>query len=218
MLLDTRSRSAVSMRVKATSADPEVVIKVISPGSNHLHAIAQHFRDLDRGENGALETDDGEPFRGRKAAERLVENWDLDLEATTWRLPYLQPQRRVPPKLVHKILFSMPAGTPPDKLLTAVRAFVLNQFAPTHRYALALHTDDPHPHVHVVVKARSEEGLRLNIRKPMLRRWREQFARHLRALGVAAKATGRTGLRPRAIKLKGIYRPRQAASRALQRV
>ncbi len=71
--------------------------------------------------------------------------------------------------------------------------------------------------VHVVVKARSEAGLRLHIRKPMLRRWRGQFARHLRALGVAAKATGRTGLRPRAIKLEGIYRPRQAASRALQR-
>jgi hypothetical protein len=52
------------------------------------------------------------------------------------------------PKLVHKILFSMPAGTPPGTLLAAVRNFA-----------------------------------------PMLREWRRQFARHLCALGVPAKAT-----------------------------
>jgi hypothetical protein len=58
------------------------------------------------------------------------------------------------------------------------------------------------------LKARSEEGVRINIRKPMLRRWREEFARHLRALGVAAKATERTGRLPRcAIKLKGSTDP-----------
>ena len=34
-----------------------------------------------------------------------------------------------------------------------------------HRYAMVLHTDEPHPHVHMVVKAVSEEGVRLNIQK-----------------------------------------------------
>ncbi len=45
----------------------------------------------------------------------------------------------------------------------------------------------------------------LNIRKPMLRVWRQEFARHLRAHGVAAKATPRTVRTPPS-KLKGIYR------------
>jgi hypothetical protein len=118
---------------------------------------------------------------------------------------------------VHKILFSMPAGTPPDKLLAAVRNFARQQFAERHRYALALHTDEPHPHVHVVVKAMTEDWVyHLNIRKGMLREWRRKFARLLRAQGVAAKATPRAvSGKTRPSKVKGIYRPvngRQAGS------
>ena len=56
---------------------------------------------------------------------------------------------------------------------------------------MALHTDDDHPHVHVVVKAVSEQGQRLNIKKATLRAWRQQFASNLRELGVAANATER---------------------------
>lgn len=37
-----------------------------------------------------------------------------------------------------------------------------------HRYAMVLHTDQRHPHVHVVVKAESEDGRRLHIDKEML--------------------------------------------------
>jgi hypothetical protein len=121
----------------------------------------------------------------------------------------LAPTRRTPPKLVHKVLFSMPAGTPPEKLLAAVRNFARQEFTDRHRYALALHTDEPHPHVHVVVRAMMTTDLeRLNIRKGILRRWRRKFAGLLRAEGVAAKATpsaAREKIRPG--KLKGIYRP-----------
>jgi hypothetical protein len=58
-----------------------------------------------------------------------------------------------------------------------------------------------------VVKAVSEQGERLNIRKATLRHWRTEFARHLRTLGVPANATQRyvRGERsPR--KSDGIYR------------
>jgi hypothetical protein len=54
---------------------------------------------------------------------------------------------------------------------------------------MVLHTDEPHPHVHIVVKAVSEEGVRLNIRKATLREWRREFARCLRAQGISANAT-----------------------------
>ena len=72
---------------------------------------------------------------------------------------------------------------------------------------MALHTDEPHPHIHVLIKATSDQGQRLHIRKATLREWRSEFARHLRALGVAANATprylrGATSLR----KTDGIYR------------
>jgi hypothetical protein len=92
-------------------------------------------------------------------------------------------------------------------VLAAVKNFAREEFGLKHRYAMVLHTDEPHPHVHVVVKAVSEQGVRLHIRKATLREWRSEFARHLRALGLAANATpryvrGETGLR----KPDGIYR------------
>jgi hypothetical protein len=149
------------------------------------------------------------PVVGKRAARRLIDDWDLDLDDLYWRQPYLVPARRTPPKLVHKRLFSMPAGTPPDKVLAAVGNFAQQEFADRHRYAHALHIDEPHPHDHVVVRAMMTSDLeRLNIRKGMLREWRREFARLLRAQGVAAKATSRSARRKgRQGKLRGIYLP-----------
>jgi hypothetical protein len=70
-----------------------------------------------------------------------------------------------------------------------------------------LHTDEAHPHVHAVVKAVSEQGIRLNIRKSTLREWRRDFARHLRAQGIEANATERAVRgEVRINKIDGIYR------------
>jgi hypothetical protein len=70
-----------------------------------------------------------------------------------------------------------------------------------------LHTDEPHPHVHLVLKAISEQGVRLNITKATLRYWRSEFARNLRLLGVAANATERAVRgETRKAKKDGIYR------------
>jgi hypothetical protein len=81
------------------------------------------------------------------------------------------------------------------------------EFGAMHRYAMVLHTDEPHPHVHVVVKAMSEEGRRLYIRKPTLRKWRHQFAANLRELGVSANATDRVVRgQAKSSKRDGIYR------------
>jgi hypothetical protein len=104
-------------------------------------------------------------------------------------------------------MFSMPAGTPPQKVLAAVKDFAREEFGSQYRYAMVLHTDEPHPHVHMIVKAKGYDGKRLNIRKATLREWRKEFARHLREHGVAANATTRAArgaTRPN--KLDGIHR------------
>jgi len=170
--------------------DPEVLIKVVSPGSGNLAAVRVHLETMGRGKHRGLHDDQGDPVLGKTAVDRLIEDWDLDLEALLGRRIYLDPRRDKPPKLVHKIIFSMPRGTPPDKLLLAVRDFVHGEF-PHHRYALGLHTDEPHPHVHVILKAVSEQQARLNIRKATLRGWRDAFARLLISHGVPARATSR---------------------------
>ena len=64
--------------------------------------------------------------------------------------------------------------------------------------------------MHLVLKAVSEQGERLHIRKATLRSWRQEFARHLRGLGVAANATERAVRgNTHSPKLDGIYRAEQ---------
>jgi hypothetical protein len=122
----------------------------------------------------------GERVTGSEVARNLVEDWNLELDAAVDRWDRMAGGRLASPaKLVHNVVLSMPAGTSPQRLLAASRDFAREEFALQHRYALVLHTDQDHPHVHVVVSARKREGGRLNIRKADLRRWREQFARQL---------------------------------------
>jgi len=186
---------------------PEVMLKVLPRGANDPSAVRRHLDYIGRKGELDLETDDGEILRGARVGKDLVEDWDLDLDALRSRANLVSRPGSAPPRLVHKLIFSMPAGTPPDRLLRAVQNFCREEFALKHRYALALHTDEPHPHVHVALKAMSEQGERLHIRKATLRYWRAELARHLRALGVSANATQRYvrgETTPR--KLDGIYR------------
>jgi hypothetical protein len=157
-------------------------------------------------ENCPIETDDGERLSGQ-ASKTLLADWNLDLEDKRRRNDLTPTNARRPPKLVYKIMFSMPEGTPPEKVREAVRNFAREEFALKHRYAFVLHTDEPHPHVHMVVKALGDQGTRLNIRRATLRHWRSEFAHHLRALGVEANATERAVRgESRKAKKDGIYR------------
>jgi hypothetical protein len=188
---------------------PEVMVKV-SGGGRSAKAVAAHLKYIGRQEF-EIETDHGEHIRGQEAEKILIEDWELDLDAAESRSAYRSASGRKPAKLVHNIVLSMPMGTPAATVLEASRAFAREQFALKHRYAMVLHTDQPHPHVHLVVKAMSEEGRRINIRKETLREWRRQFAGHLRKQGIAANATERAvrGVtKPQ--KSDGIYRAMRA--------
>ena len=186
--------------------DPEVMVKV-SGGGASPKAVATHFKYIDRHGRLELETDDGERLMGMSAEKDLLEDWNLDVDAAEAKSPYSGRPGRKPGKLVHNIILSMPVGTPPQGLLNASRAFSREQFALKHRYAMVLHTDQNHPHVHLVVKALSHLGERLNIRKATLREWRQEFARHLREQGLAANATERAVRGSyRAHKSDGAYR------------
>jgi hypothetical protein len=188
---------------------PEVVVKVLPRGSNDLKAAGKHLDYIGRYGELDLEGDDGERLQGRVGAA-VLEDWDLDLDDVRRQSGLAAATSRRPPKLIHKLMFSMPPGIPPDKVLGAVRNLAREQFALQHRYAFVLHTDEPHPHVHLVLKAVSEQGVRLNIKKATLRHWRSEFARHLRVLGVAANATERAVRgESRSSKKDGIYRASQ---------
>jgi len=201
------SQDEIELIARTARRTPEVIVKVLSRGGQDLKAIGRHLGYLNRGGEVEIETDDGQRLSGKGVEKELLEDWDLDLEEHRRKADLESRSSRPPPKLIHKLMFSMPAGTPPDKVLAAVKNFAREEFALKHRYAMVLHTDEPHPHVHMVVKAVSEQGVRLHIRRATLRDWREGFARHLRTQGVAANATERA---IRAVlesrKLDGIYR------------
>jgi hypothetical protein len=207
---DHLSRDETELIERTARRTPEVMVKVLSRGGQDLKAIGRHLGYLNRGGEVDIETDDGQRLSGKGVEKELLEDWDLDLEEHRRKVDLESWSTRPPPKLVHKLMFSMPAGTPPEKVLASVKNFAREEFALKHRYAMVLHTDEPHPHVHMVVKAMSEQGVRLNIRKSTLREWRREFARQLRALGVAANATDR-GVRgeSRSPKRDAIFRADQ---------
>ncbi len=188
----TRLTPAQARMVARTAArTPEVVVKGLSGGTSSAKAVMRHLEYVGRKGEVDLHTDDGDALKGRDAATQLPEDWNLDLEEAGAQKRIGRGTKAKPPRLVHKIVFSMPAGTSSDKVLNAVQNLCREEFALKHRYVMALHTDDPHPHVHVILKAASEQGTRLNIKKAHLKEWRFKFAAHLRDLGVAANATPR---------------------------
>jgi type IV secretory pathway VirD2 relaxase len=200
-----RDHFALGQIARTVRRAPEVVIKV-SGGARTLRGLAMHLDYIGRKGDLEIETDDGKRMQEEGFEKKLIDDWDLDLESHREQSKWVERGRR-PPKLVHNIIFSMPPGTPPSKLFSAVRRFAEDRFALQHRYAMVLHTDDDHPHVHVVVKAVSEQGKRLNIRKATLREWRQEFARNLREQGVPANATERAVRGQTRKPLKdGIYR------------
>lgn len=158
---------------------PEVVVKVTGRqrGGSHVKAHLDYI-----GRKGALgiETRDGEILTAKEdVAERAAE-WSDTLQ---WRSR--------PTVSSVSLIFSMPQGTDPDKVLGAVRALAHAELSDNHDYVLALHTDTPRPHVHLAVQAEGLDRTRFNPRPVQLNRFREGFARELRARGVAAEATPR---------------------------
>jgi hypothetical protein len=178
----------------------EVLVK-ISGGGRDADGVQAHFEYIDRHGKLEIETDHGEVLRGKTAATEIINDWALDYGAVPGaphsRSKVASDGKRRQPRQAFNIVLSMPAGTPPEKVLKAAKKFAREEFAHQHRYAMALHADEKgkhgmHPHVHLVVKAEHEyEGKRLNPRKADLQRWREMFAQNLTELDVAATATRR---------------------------
>jgi len=182
------AREQIEQITRTVRRAPEVMVKV-SGGAKTTRGAEAHFQYISRQGELEVETDDGERLQSKDVAAKLVDDWDLDIDAALDRWRAMERGGRRQSKLVHNIILSMPSGTSPGRLLAASRDFARDEFALHHRYAMVLHTDQAHPHVHLVVSAYNREGTRINIRKADLRRWRERFARHLRKHGIEANAT-----------------------------
>jgi hypothetical protein len=199
-LFDPTSPESMAALQRTLNKVPEVMVKVTGGGRDTGTAHA-HIDYIDRQGQLDVHTDEGDLLNGKDVSKFLVEDWKLDtIIHQRHRQAPLPGEKDKRAKLVHNIVLSMPQGTPPQAVLAAAQRFARENFALSHRYAMVLHdpaTDPKHektesgknPHVHLVVKAVSEIGERLYIRKDTLQAWREQFAHALREQGVEANAT-----------------------------
>jgi type IV secretory pathway VirD2 relaxase len=174
---DVRARLArIARRV------PEVMVKVTGRTRDPAHLKA-HMDYISRNGALALEGPDGWPVSGRQAVAELAADWSA---AAT-----MDSRRRANTPFSVSLVLSMPAGTDPFALRDAAAAFASRAFGERFEYVFALHTDEPHPHVHLTVRALGRSGERLNPKKADLDVWRQMFAEALRARGVEAEATPR---------------------------
>jgi hypothetical protein len=195
---------------------PEVMVKVTG-GGRKVGAVAAHLAYISHHGERELETDDGRRV-SKEWQKELLQSWHLELSAGQYR-EQRRGQAATPGiKLVHNITLSMPAPTPSEKVLAAAKAFASEKFGARHHYAMALHTHQQHPHVHLVVKAEGFDGRRLHIDKAMLREWRQDFARMMREQGIAANATPRAirGQTKRGARDARYQAKRRGSSHALQ--
>lgn len=160
---------------------PEVMVKVTGGGMS-TGQIRAHLDYISRNGKLDLETDEGERLEDREDIAGFAEAWDVDAR-------YGAGERRQ----AYNIMLSMPKGTDPEKVRQAARAFAQEQFSGKYPYAMVLHTDKAHPHVHICVRMTPNERQekKLFIRRQTLESYRQHFADKLVERGVEAAATPR---------------------------
>ncbi|WP_424196619.1 relaxase/mobilization nuclease domain-containing protein (plasmid) [Ampullimonas aquatilis] len=189
-LRDGQSKPALIRKklTAITNQAPQAVVK-ISGGGKGMKVIAAHFSYISRHGKLDLEDQDGNIIKGKDGLKELADEW----ANTDIKIPDEGQHREA-----FNIVLSMPEGTDPIGVKRAARDFAAREF-PDHQYVMALHTfeTDPdkepskHPHVHLAVKARNENGVKLNPRKADLARWREDFALALNENGIEASSINR---------------------------
>ena len=188
-LYSPRARAeAIRMRIEATlRRAPQVVVKVTG-GGRGMKAIAAHFRYITRNGRIPIEDDRGVVEQGKSALKDIERQWQFGGAY----IADVGDRREA-----FNVMLSMPQGTDPLTLQRAAREFARIELA-GHTYVMVLHDHQANPHVHLSVKAESQEGRRLNPRKADLHRWRETFAEQLRELGIDAEASRQV--------TRGVYR------------
>lgn len=175
-----KSKAAIrQIFLRTIKKTPEVMVKVKAGGMS-LQGIKRRVDYI--GRNGAVEVEDqaGNTYNSKDDLKSLMDDWQ----------GYGIPARDGKRKEALHIILSMPPGTSSDGVHAAARSFAGDVFE-NHKYAFALHSDEAHPHVHLIVKIMDENGVRINPRKRDLQEWRERFAEKLREEGIEANATPR---------------------------
>lgn len=159
---------------------PQVVVK-ISGSSKGADKAQAHATYIGRNGKVELEDEDGRTYSGNEQ-KQLLKSWEMSGM-------HSKAETGIKREAFH-FVFSMPAGTNPQAMKTAVKNLVQEEFA-GHKYFMAQHLDTDSPHVHVLLCATDDRGARLNPRKQDLHNYRVAFVNKLAEQGIEATASRR---------------------------
>ena len=166
---------------KVAAGAPEVMVK-ITGFSKGAKSVYSNLTYVSRNGSVELETDSGRILSGADEVKEYFQDWKAELG--------VQKGFKERRDSMH-IVLSMPPGTEEDAVKGAVRDFAREQFGGKHEYVFALHTDEKHPHCHLIVKYRDFNGNRPSHGPEDIQKWREVFADKMEEYGVMANATPR---------------------------
>ena len=203
---------------------PEVMVKVSKPAKNDKSGnpikvsraseavrASEHLAYISRNGKIEVENNRGDTFSGRQQVDVIYREW-MEKHDEDRREGSATDRTRI----TTSIVFSMPGTANAEAVKDAVRALARQEFQGRHDYAMALHTDTHHPHVHLTLRTVGEDGEKLNLRKADLQRLRDTFAEKLRTRGIEAESTPRHA---RGVTRRGevtpVYKIRQRGGKPL---
>ena len=171
------SATAKARLSRVATRTPEVMVKITghAKGAKQLKA---HMDYMTRKSTLTAFNEKDEVIADADSLAELREDWLSD-----------EQHGRKNGRLTTNIALSIRDGDR-EALLGAGRAFAAQAFK-GHDYLIVMHTDTQHPHLHLAVRNRAEDGSRLHVPKGKPQEWRETFAAELRERGINAEATTR---------------------------
>lgn len=188
-----RNQRAFEALERVTRHSPQTVVKI----TGRIHGSAGVLGSFVYVSRLSMKDQDVQPLETSEG-KLLTRADEMMALAREWHLHEMADEARRKGATAISMVFSMPPGTDAAKVYDAVREFA-EQDMSNRRWAMVLHTDEAHPHVHVIVANRDHNGRRFNPNREFLRQCRDRFAENLRARGVEADATRRAarGFPPR---------------------
>ena len=166
------------IRTAVAAKHGQAVVKVVSYGRG-VDSVTNQLKYIGRRGRTSLETRDAGPIKTADEIGAFVADWATDFDT-----------QRNSRNTVHLVI-SVMAGTDREAAHAAVRDYAAQVFAPNYDYVLVRHNDTDHPHSHVLVKLRGDDGRKLDPRKADLQTWREAYARSARQQGILLDASPR---------------------------
>jgi hypothetical protein len=171
---------AIHAMERTARRSPEVVVRITGRqnGGGHVLANFAYISRLGHGDDVQvpLYTSDGDVLRDGKDMQVLAQDWQ------EWEVG--GEDRRKGATSISMVL-SMPAKTDPEALKASALDFAREEFS-NRAWVAALHLDRDHPHVHLTIARRDQDGRRFHPNRDDLFRYRQRFAQKLR-IGVSRR-------------------------------